>query len=80
MSGKSDFKRRHLQMFPGDIPRRDKIAMLEGNERELDRMYSRLEKRGFDIDYRKVSRRYKKEFAQKTNRKIRHSPIESEGD
>lgn len=78
MAGKADFKRRRLQMFPGDIPLRDKIAMLEGDRRRLDPIQTRLEEVGMGVDLSRTSRRYKKEFARKANRKVRYAAIEVE--
>lgn len=68
-SGKlSQFKRRHLRMLPGDIPKHDKIELLHSKPSELPgRMAG-----GHMIQTAAQSKAYRNDFARGANRKLRH--------
>lgn len=80
MGKHSQHKYTKTGQLPGDVPRKEKIAMLEGDIEYLVRARAYL----FD-DYEQAfrlqkarSRSFKKDLARKANRRMRRKPIEQE--
>jgi hypothetical protein len=73
----SRHKRTKMRMLPGDVPKSEKINMLEGN---IDALYERNAHTAMlDVNQAKRAKGYKKDFVKKANRRARRASPTTDG-